>query len=298
MFYDSCSNNISSVKKDQKAAALNDCTAKTVIAFARNLGEETVVYLKPIRAGDESILNNFARCLQVVESQADRKMDSIKKEVDKCVSMQLKPRLIMEIHHFYNSKITMTVSGGERAVIEDSFTLLSPFFEDQVTPSGSGVDPVLVLGQTFEQLIRFIAPAAQFDQVMTQRRITEFKRLMRAKVATGKITQMEFTEELVNSSLMDTIIEAQVATEIGNFADNAWLSDTVRARVVSPENMREFFEVNPKGRAIMQAIKREVVKPMLAGVPMNTIMSKVSKQVGIEVNNQIDAIKRELKSIF
>jgi len=296
-FFNSCTSGYSSWGESQMEERLNACISRTVIHFSKNLGQATVDYMAPIRSGPIRAMPAFQTCLSATEAQAGRGVSWVKSEVERCATTILKPNLLMEVRHFYNSTIPSGLTGGQRAVVEDGFTLLAPAFDGKITSAGSGSasDPVTSLHDTFGQLTRFLADSARFDQVETQRRLTAFKvQIRRRTTGNSTMTDKQFMDAMVDSDLMTTMIEAAIAEKIIAKADEYGLGGAARTRVVSPENMRDIFERNARGRAVMAAIKREIVKPMLAGTPMNVIMTRVLSSVVVEVNRRIDDIKRDL----
>ncbi|HAZ13704.1 MAG: hypothetical protein A2X86_16490 [Bdellovibrionales bacterium GWA2_49_15] len=295
-FFDRCVAGYTGWTEAQMEARLNECMSKTVIYFAQHLAQATLDYMAPIRAGNPVAMPAFRACLDTIEGQVSRVLTWVKDEVEKCTNNVLKPNLKLEIHRFYNTKIPGNLSGGERAVVEDGFTMLTPIFDGKIISTGSAAtDPISSMGDTFTQLAGFLGDSARFDQVTTQRRITSFKVHMRSRLSgTSTMTDKQFIEELVRSDLMTTMIEGYIAEKIIAKADELGLGDQARRRVVSPENMQAIFERNATGRDIMDTIKREVVRPLLAGTPMNVVMAKVKSDIMIEVNRRIADIKRAI----
>ncbi|MBI2519138.1 MAG: hypothetical protein HYV97_01920 [Bdellovibrio sp.] len=280
----------------QLETKLNECMSKTVLHFAERLAQATLDYMSRIRAGSPVAMPAFQACLNIVEGQLSRGLTWVKDEVEKCTNTALKPNLKLEVHRYYNTKIPSNLNGGQRAVVEDGFTILLPIFDGKIITSGSASsDPIGSLSDTFTQMATFLGDSARFDQVTTQRRITDFKVHMRSRLSgTSTMTDKQFIEELVRSDLMTTMIEGYIAEKIIAKADEIGLGDQARRRVVSPNNMQAIFERNATGRDIMDAIKREVVRPLLAGTPMNVVMAKVKADILTEINRRIDDIKRAI----
>lgn len=297
-YYLNCMDGHESWSEKEIDLKFSNCVPQTILNFAQELGSETTNYLAPVRSGSADSYPSYEECLNKIKEHQSKDLAVIQSEIDKCATGILKPKLLVELHNSFNKNIRKDMSWAEQSVAEDAFTILTPVFDAKIISSSTVADPVETLKGTFAQLAKFISAAAHFDQVTTQRRITAFKAHIRALLASKKtLTDKEFTEELVKSDLMSTIIESVIVDKIASIGGNNWANEQASKRLITPQSVQYFFEKVSAGKRFMEDIKTQIVRPLLAKKPMTRIIFNVIDEAPKIIDREMNELKRILMSL-